>query len=197
MTDAARHDLVTAALRDSIRLRERVLASHVPAIVDFGRRLGACLLRGHTVFLCGNGGSAADSQHIAAEIVGRFKAERRGLPAIALTTDTSAITAIANDYGYEVVFARQLEALARPGDMLVGISTSGNSPNVVAAARSAARLGVETVVLTGGTGGLLAGTADCVVCVPETDTARIQEVHIMVGHLACEMAERTVMEDAQ
>jgi D-sedoheptulose 7-phosphate isomerase len=139
--------------------------------------------------LCGNGGSAADAQHIAAELVGRFVADRRALPAIALTTDTSALTAIANDYGYDAVFSRQLEGLAQPGDVLIAISTSGNSANVLAAANTGKAMGVQVLGLLGGSGGKLLNACDDSLVVPSKTTARIQECHILIGHMLCDLVE--------
>ncbi len=135
------------------------------------------------ILICGNGGSAADAQHIAAEIVGRYKKERRGLPAIALTTDTSALTAIANDYGYKRVFDRQIEALANKGDLLIAISTSGNSKNIINAIKSAKSKGCRVVGLSGGDGGKMDDLCDINIVVPSNDTPRIQEIHILIGHI--------------
>jgi D-sedoheptulose 7-phosphate isomerase len=149
----------------------------------------ATLKFGGKILWCGNGGSAADCQHLAGEIVGRFRRERRGLPSIALTTDTSILTAVANDYGYEMVFSRQVEALANSGDLLVGISTSGNSKNVVNAMESARARGVVTVAFTGSGGGKLATIADHLFAVASRDTARIQEAHILAGHMLCDWIE--------
>jgi D-sedoheptulose 7-phosphate isomerase len=149
----------------------------------------ACLHSGNQILWCGNGGSAGDSQHLAAEIVGRFRRERRGLPSIALTTDTSILTAVANDYGYEAVFARQVQALGRPGDILVGISTSGNSPNVVCAIEAAKSQGLTTVAFTGQGGGRMATLADHLFAVDARDTARVQEMHILAGHMLCDWLE--------
>lgn len=151
------------------------------------------LKNGHTIFFCGNGGSAADSQHLAAEIVGRFLKERRGMPAVALTTDTSILTAVSNDYGYEKIFARQVEALVRPGDVVVGLSTSGNSPNVVAAIEMAKTMEALTIGMTGGNGGKLAQICDACLIVPSPVTARVQEAHILVGHIICEMIDEVVV----
>lgn len=186
-------------LSDCNALIRRSLANHVEAILtlesqvalieEISALLISALSIGKRVFLCGNGGSAADAQHIAAELVGRFKKERRGLPAIALTTDTSILTAVGNDYGYDQVFARQVEALASAGDVLIGISTSGNSPNVVEAVKAAKRLGVKSIGLTGGTGGALETLCDEVLVVPSDVTARIQEAHILVGHIWCELID--------
>lgn len=156
---------------------------------EIGRTMAAALHRGNQVLWCGNGGSAGDSQHLAAEIVGRFRRERRGLPSIALTTDTSILTAVANDYGYEAVFSRQVEAMGRPGDLLVGISTSGNSRNVIAALETAKLHGLLTVAFTGQGGGLAGALADYVFAVDSRDTARIQEAHILAGHMLCDWLE--------
>jgi D-sedoheptulose 7-phosphate isomerase len=153
------------------------------------RVMAAALHRGNQILWCGNGGSAGDSQHLAAEIVGRFRRERRGLPSIALTTDTSILTSVANDYGYEAVFSRQVEAMAKPGDVLVGISTSGNSRNVVAALEAARVHGVTTVAFTGEGGGRMGVLADHLFAVTSRDTARIQEAHILAGHMICDWLE--------
>ena len=152
-------------------------------------RMTECLLQGHKVLWCGNGGSAADAQHLAAELVGRFRSERRALPSIALTADTSVLTAIANDCGFAEIFDRQLEALCAPGDVVVGISTSGKSRNVCAALERAHGLGAFTVAMTGESGGHLAGLADACLRVASSDTARIQEGHILFGHILCEWVE--------
>ena len=152
-------------------------------------RMTECLLQGHKVLWCGNGGSAADAQHLAAELVGRFRSERRALPSIALTADTSVLTAIANDCGFAEIFDRQLEALCAPGDVVVGISTSGKSRNVCAALERARELGAFAVAMTGESGGHLAGHADVCLRVASSDTARIQEGHILLGHILCEWVE--------
>ncbi len=144
------------------------------------------LKNGNKILLCGNGGSAADAQHIAAELTGRYKSERRGLPGIALTTDTSALTAIGNDYGYDMVFARQLEAIANKGDLLVGISTSGNSANVINALKLAKQMGCKTLGLSGKDGGQMNSLCDINLIVPSDDTPRIQEMHILFGHIICQ-----------
>jgi D-sedoheptulose 7-phosphate isomerase len=150
------------------------------------------ILEGKKVLWCGNGGSAADSQHFAAELMGRFRRERRGLPSIALSTDTSALTAIGNDYGYEKVFQRQVEALCNTGDILVGISTSGNSKNVCLALESARKIGAFTVALTGEEGGAMFKIAEATLRIPSKDTARIQEGHILCGHMFCDWVELSV-----
>jgi D-sedoheptulose 7-phosphate isomerase len=146
---------------------------------------------GRCVFFCGNGGSAADAQHLAAEFVGRFRLERLPLPSMALTTNTSLLTAIANDYGYDQVFSRQVRAFAKPNDILFGISTSGNSPNVVRALEEARMLGVYTVGLTGRSGGKLKECADVLLNVPSDQTPRIQEAHILLAHIYCDLVERS------
>ena len=188
MKDAVR-DGVRAALLDGLRVRQALLVDHLDAILGAAGLVRDALLAGHKVLLCGNGGSAADSQHIAAELVGRFVMERRPLPAIALTTDTSALTAIGNDYGYQAVFARQGEALGAPGDVLVAITTSGQSPNVTAAIAAARARGMKVVALTGQKGAALVADCDAGIAVPSVDTARIQECHITIGHILCEVVD--------
>jgi D-sedoheptulose 7-phosphate isomerase len=178
----------------SIDVKRRTIETQVPMIVAIAERVVETFRRGGKLLLCGNGGSAADAQHIAAEFVSRFRRERHGLPAIALTTDTSILTAISNDYGYERVFARQVEALGRPGDMVIGISTSGISASVIAAMRAARNGGMATVGFTGASGGTLVDHVDLCLCVPSHNTARIQEVHITVAHTVCEIVERTLFE---
>lgn len=162
----------------------------VGQVEAFGRICVEALKNGHTIFFMGNGGSAADSQHLAAELVGRFESERQGLPAIAFTTDTSILSAVGNDYGFEQIFVRQVEALVKEGDVVVGISTSGNSRNVVNAIETARRKGAVTVGLTGAGGGALAGLCRLCICVPSATAARIQEAHILIGHLVCAMIDR-------
>ena len=160
-----------------------------PMISDVGVQMQNCIKNGGKILIMGNGGSAADSQHIAAEIVGRFKKERKGMPAIALTTDTSIITSVGNDYGYDYIFARQIEALCRPEDLVIGITTSGNSANVVNAMQAAKDIGATTIGLTGGSGGKLNAICDFNLIMPSSVTARIQEAHIFVGHSLCEILE--------
>ena len=165
------------------------LGDLIPQISIVAEELKACIKRGGKILLMGNGGSAADSQHIAAEIVGRFKKERRGLAAIALTTDTSIITSVGNDYGYDYIFARQIEALCRPEDVVIGITTSGNSKNVVAGIEEANKLGATTIGLTGGSGGKMNELCKYNLVMPSSETARIQEAHIFVGHSLCDLLE--------
>jgi D-sedoheptulose 7-phosphate isomerase len=151
--------------------------------------------KGSKVLLCGNGGSAADAQHIAAELAGRLRIERRGLPALALTVNPSVLTALANDYGYEMVFARQVQALGLPGDILIGISTSGSSANVVKALAEARTSGLATIGFMGEAGGAMEAHCDVVIKAPSRDTQRIQEVHIAVGHALCETVEQELFRD--
>jgi phosphoheptose isomerase len=180
---SATRALIRDALLEGARVRTDL---DVDAIARAAELMRDAVLAGRKVLLCGNGGSAADAQHIAAELVGRYVLERRPLPAIALTTDTSALTAIANDYGYEHVFARQVEALGAPGDVLVAITTSGTSKNVVAAVEVARRIGMKVIGLTGAGGAAFVAGCDAGVAVPSKVTARIQECHITIGHLLCE-----------
>jgi D-sedoheptulose 7-phosphate isomerase len=174
---------------ESIALKQRFFAENAALLLDVGQRMVECLRSGGKILVFGNGGSAADAQHLAGELVGRFLRERPGLPAIALTTDPSVITAIGNDMGFEAVFRRQLEAHGRAGDVAIGISTSGRSPNVVDALRLARQRGLLTVGMTGGGGGRLGGLVHYLVDVPSHETPRIQEVHTMVVHVLCELVE--------
>jgi D-sedoheptulose 7-phosphate isomerase len=170
----------------------RLLLQQTGEIADVAHLLVECLKAGKKALFCGNGGSAADAQHLAAELVGRFYDDRRPLPALALHTNTSTLTAVANDYGYEAVFAREIAAHGRRGDLLFALSTSGNSPNILKAVEAARAAGVPTVALTGEGGGKLAGAADHAIRVPSADTPRIQECHILVGHILCDIAERAL-----
>lgn len=168
------------------------LAGHLDDLVVIADRLAACLDAGGTIYLCGNGGSAADAQHVAAEFVGRFLRERRPLPAIALTCNSSILTAIGNDYDFSQVFARQVRAHATPRDCVVGISTSGTSPNVLEALRAAREAGACTIGFTGETGHDLAALCDACLRAPATATPRIQEAHLVAWHLVCDAVERRV-----
>ena len=165
------------------------MESQAPVLEAIAKAMTSALRAGGKILWCGNGGSAADSQHLAAELVGRFRRERRGLASIALTTDSSVLTSVANDYGFEAVFARQVEAIGNAGDVLVGISTSGNSRNVIAALEAARAQGLVTVAFTGEGGGRIAALADHVFAVASRDTARIQEAHILAGHMLCDWIE--------
>ena len=177
------------AIQDHLAVVEQ-LPQQQELFEQIAGQLTRAIRNGHKILWCGNGGSAADSQHLAAELVGRFQRERSGWASIALTTDTSILTAIGNDYGFETIFARQVEALCRPGDVLMGLTTSGNSPNVCKAIQCARMLGAFTVGLTGEAGGRIATLADACFCVASPNTARIQECHILVGHMLCDWVER-------
>lgn len=171
------------------------LAEKRKTLQAIAQAMSATLRLGGKILWCGNGGSAADAQHLAAELVGRFRRERRALASLALTTDSSILTAVANDYGYEEVFARQVEALGREGDLLVGISTSGDSRNVVAAMRKSRLMGLTTVAFTGMGGGQIAYLADHLLTVASSDTARIQEAHILAGHILCDWIEQDAVKE--
>jgi D-sedoheptulose 7-phosphate isomerase len=173
-------------VQEAIALKTRFFEAELDRIVAQADDMAERLRRGCKILVAGNGGSAADAQHLAAELSGRYVKERKALAGIALTTDSSALTAIGNDYGYEVVFSRQVEALGRPGDVFIGISTSGNSPNVIKAVESAKALGLHTIGLLGKDGGKLKDLVDEALVVPSSVTARIQEVHQMVYHFWCE-----------
>lgn len=183
---------INAIFEESVRVKQEALAVNGEKIVKTVEMLIAVFRSGGKVLFCGNGGSAADSQHIAAEFIGRFQKERRSLPAIALTTDSSILTALGNDYGYDVVFARQVEGLGKPGDVLFGISTSGNSRNVIEAVKKAKAMGIKTVSLTGGTGGELAKLTDINLNVPSKSTARVQESHLCMEHAICDLVEEAL-----
>lgn len=176
-------------LKESIEVKEELLKTHVDMLLEIADMIIKAVKDGKKVIVFGNGGSAADSQHIVAELIGRFKIERAPIPAIALSTNTSTITALSNDYGYEVSFKRQLEGLASTGDIAIGISTSGNATNVDEALKSAKRLGLKIITMTGRDGGKIAKLADIAFKVPSRNTPRIQEAHITAGHIICELVE--------
>ena len=181
---------------ESLRVKQVFLAEQAAQLEQAVDVVALALSGGHKVLLFGNGGSAADAQHVAAEFVGRFMVERRALPAIALTTDTSALTAIANDYGYDQVFARQVHALGQQGDVAIAISTSGRSPSVLKAVAACREIGIRTVGLTGGDGGDLATHVDVSLRVSASRlSARIQETHILIGHVLCELVDRRLFGD--
>jgi len=182
---------IRALFEASARAREVFLEENGDALARAVDLVAEALAGGRKLLLFGNGGSAADAQHLAAEFVGRFQRERQPLRAIALTTDSSALTAIANDYGYDEVFARQVRALGARGDVALAISTSGRSPSVLRAVEACRALGIETIGLTGGDGGTLAGLVDlCLRVSASTHAARIQETHILIGHVLCELVDR-------
>jgi D-sedoheptulose 7-phosphate isomerase len=183
---------IRQAVESSLTLKRRFFAESAGLLLAVGGRIAASLQGGGRVLVFGNGGSAADAQHFAGELVGRFQRERQGLSALALTTDPSVITAVGNDLGFQAVFRRQVEAHGRTGDVAVAISTSGRSPNVIEALKTARERGLVTVALTGEGGGALAPLADHLIAVPSRDTQRIQEVHGMVVHILCEIVEDAV-----
>ncbi len=180
-------------LLESAEIKELLAVECVDSIQKAADILVAAVHKGSRILLCGNGGSAADAQHIATELVSRLRFERKAIPAIALTTNTSIITAIANDYDFAAVFVRQVEAFGRPGDVLIGISTSGNAKNVIQAFEYAGKNRLQTIALTGGTGGALADLADVSIVVPSKSVMRIQESHITIGHILCDIVERSVI----
>ena len=181
--------MVIEELKDHQQLIQRVIDGQTREIEAACQTMVSTLMKGNKVLLAGNGGSAADAQHIAAELSGRFVKERKALPGIALTVDSSALTSIANDYGYEHVFSRQLEALAQPGDLFIGISTSGNSQGILNALETARAIGCKTLGLSGRNGGKMTGLCDLNIIVPSEITARIQEMHILIGHILCKAVD--------
>jgi phosphoheptose isomerase len=183
-------DIIRSTLNDTIALHQRVKDADSKPVVDAAAAIVEALARGGTLLVFGNGGSASDAQHVAAELVGRFQRERRGLAAIALTTDTSVLTSIGNDYAFERVFARQIEAIGKRGDVAFGISTSGRSPNVVSGLETARARGLQTVALTGRDGGAAGRAAAIHINVPSDATARVQEVHRTLLHVICDLVER-------
>jgi D-sedoheptulose 7-phosphate isomerase len=185
-------EIVRANIERSIEVHDRLVRECLDTIAAGADALIAAYSAGHKALFFGNGGSAADAQHLAAEFVGRYLRERGPMPALALNANSSAVTAIGNDYGYDQVFARQLQAFAAPGDVVVAISTSGNSPSVIEAVRCARRMGLFTLGLTGASGGQLRGLVDVLIAVPSEETPRIQECHILIGHSLCDAVERAV-----
>ena len=181
--------IIEKALRESIRVKEGFIRKEMDNLVLLSEKIAWALTSDRKLMLCGNGGSAADAQHIAAEFVNRFMLERPPLPAIALTTDTSIITSIGNDYGFREIFSKQIKALGVEGDILLALSTSGNSENINKAVEVAKAMQIYTVALTGGNGGKLAGLSDLSLIVESDSTPRIQETHILVGHLICQLVD--------
>lgn len=186
---------IKAQLKEHSALIKKIEDTLTETIADTVAMLSDAFGAGNKLLVMGNGGSAADAQHFAAEIIGRFKMERAALPAIALTTDSSVLTAIGNDYGFDAVFSRQVEGLGRPGDVVFGISTSGNSPNVLAALAKARDLGCLTVALLGRDGGSIKTVADIALIVPSTDTPRIQEGHLTIIHIICDLLEKRLFKE--
>ena len=185
---------ISDSIKASIAAKQQLLGNKelIETVAQVSKVLVKTFTQGNKVMLFGNGGSAADSQHIAAEFVGRFAFDRPALPALALSVNTSCVTAIGNDYGFDLVFSRQIEALGRAGDMAIGISTSGNSPNVLKGLETAKKMGIHAVALAGCTGGKMKGAADFCICAPSNETPRIQECHILIGHIISELAEHTI-----
>ena len=177
---------------ESILVKQETLKKNLSQITRAAQAVLSALKNGHKIFFFGNGGSAADSQHIAAEFIGRFQKERKAWPAIALTTDTSILTALGNDYTFDIVFVRQLEGLGQKGDVAFAISTSGNSKNVLAGVKQAKAMGITTIGVTGGTGGQLASACDIAIIAASPKTARIQESHLVIFHSICEIVENTL-----
>lgn len=176
---------------ESILIQSKIRQSQIKIIIKIAELIKQCFKKGGKLIFCGNGGSASDGQHLAAEFLGRFQKERLALPALSLTTNTSTITALANDYGYEIIFKRQIQALAKTQDLVIGISTSGNAKNVIEAVKEAKKRKIKTIALTGGNGGELAKLCDISLIVPSKVTARIQEAHILIGHIICELVENS------
>jgi D-sedoheptulose 7-phosphate isomerase len=185
---------VSTLIQASIEAKQKLLHEKtlVSMVAEVSRMIVAALEQGNKILICGNGGSAADAQHIAAEFVGRFAFDRPALPALALSVNTSCVTAIGNDYGFDLVFSRQIEALGKKGDVVIGISTSGNSANVLRAMSTSKKLGLRRVALTGCTGGKLKYEVESCLCVPSNETPRIQECHILIGHVISELVEQTI-----
>src|SRR5271157_3805745 len=188
-------NILQSNIERSVQVHSRLIPTCLGPITTAAEALIACYRNGGKALFFGNGGSAADAQHLAAEFLGRYLREREPLPALALHANSSAVTAIANDYGYDLVYARQLKALATRGDVAIAISTSGNSLNVVEALRCARQMGLFTVALTGATGGRLRGLVDVLIAVPSEETPRIQECHILIGHALCDAVEQAMMAD--
>jgi D-sedoheptulose 7-phosphate isomerase len=189
-------DVVLRAFEESIRVKERFVKENMDGLLTAAQRLATYFAAGHKLLIFGNGGSAADAQHIAAEFVNRFTVERKPLPALALSTDTSILTSISNDYSFDEVFSKQIKALGRKDDMALGISTSGNSRNVILALETAREMGLYTVGLTGCGGGELARCCDLALIVDSRATPRIQETHITAGHILCELVDRILFPEA-
>ncbi len=181
---------IESSLNESINIKTELLSSSVESVIQIANILVEAFKTDHSLYLMGNGGSAADAQHISGELVGRFKKDRKPLPALALTTDTSVLTAIANDFGYDQCFERQVDAFVKDGDVVIGLSTSGNSSSIINAVLLAKKKGAKTISFTGKGGGRLKDHVDVCLEIPTTDTARIQECHITIGHILCSIVEK-------
>ncbi|MDP3723339.1 MAG: D-sedoheptulose 7-phosphate isomerase [Candidatus Omnitrophota bacterium] len=186
-------EVIATILQETAELHARLPRDQQLLIAEAGGVMADALKAGRKLIWFGNGGSATQSQHMAGEFVGRFRRERRSLPSVSLTENMASVTAIANDYAYEQIFSRQLEGLAQPGDVALGLSTSGSSPNVIQALRTAKTLQVRTIGLTGRSGGQMAAVCDVCICVPSAVTARIQEAHLTIGHILCELIEEALL----
>lgn len=193
------NELVRDRIQRSLEVKRLLLldATYCELVTKAATQIVKTLRTGGKVLFMGNGGSAADAQHLAAEFVGRYLKERRALPALALSVNSSAVTAIGNDYGFDLVFARQIEALGKEGDVVIGISTSGNSQNVIRALEIAKTKAIYSIALTGESGGLMKNIADCTICIPSEETPRIQECHILTGHIICEIVELAIFENPE
>ncbi|GAX59781.1 phosphoheptose isomerase [Candidatus Scalindua japonica] len=181
---------IESSLNESIKLREELLSSSVDLIIQIANILVEAFKTGHSLYLVGNGGSAADAQHISGELVGRFKKNRKPLPALALTTDTSVLTAITNDFGYDMCYERQVDAFVNENDIVLGLTTSGNSVSIINAVKLANEKGAKTIAFTGKGGGSIKDHVDICLEIPSIDTARIQECHITIGHILCLIIEK-------
>lgn len=188
---------IAREIQESVAVKEQLLGSMPQLIADATRLIVASMLNGGKLIVFGNGGSAADAQHLAAELVGRYRQDRKAIAAIALTTDSSALTSISNDYGFETIFSRQLEAIGKPGDVVLAISTSGNSPNVIRAVTLAKKLGIASIGLTGRTGGKLRTSVDVCLSVPSESTPRIQEAHSLIIHIISGIVENAMVGDSR
>jgi len=187
-------ELLRQQVEASCKVKQSLSSELLTAVFSLAQKTASACKKGNKVLLMGNGGSAADSQHIAAELVGRFRLQRKPLAAIALTTDSSILTAVGNDFGFEHVFARQVQALGAASDIVIAISTSGRSANILKAVAAARAIGCYTAAFTGRTGGDLSGKVDCLLAVPSEETARIQEAHSLIGHMYCDLIERELFE---
>jgi D-sedoheptulose 7-phosphate isomerase len=186
--------IIETALREGIKAQEEFVRENGTKVVQLAEKIASAFTRDRKLMLCGNGGSAADAQHLAAEFVNRFLMERPPLPAVALTTDTSVITSIGNDYSFEEIFTKQVKAIGVEGDVLLAITTSGNSPNILSALKAARKMGIYSVLLTGGSGGKAQKLADLCLAVKSGSTPRIQEVHIFAGHLICQLVDHLLFQ---
>jgi D-sedoheptulose 7-phosphate isomerase len=194
MTEVKMKSEIEKSLNESIGVKSEVLSNSVETIARIATMAVDALRDGHSLYFMGNGGSAADAQHISGELVGRYKKDRKSLPVLALTTDTSVLTAISNDFGYDYCFEKQIEAFARKDDVVFGLSTSGNATNVINALKLAGKIGAKTIGFTGRDGGMIKDIVDVCLMVPSSDTPRIQECHITIGHILCSIIENELFD---